>query len=71
MILTDYLEFRWYLDGELRLSASLPRPGKQQSYPLERRCGIACHAAFRQFIVADIPLKSTPKDLATRMAGLA
>ena len=25
LVLTDYLTFRWYLDGELRLVASLPR----------------------------------------------
>ena len=28
LILTDYLEFRWYVDGEKRLSARLGSPGK-------------------------------------------
>ncbi|EQD26880.1 adenine specific DNA methyltransferase, partial [mine drainage metagenome] len=28
LILTDYLEFRWYLGGDLKLTASLPRPGR-------------------------------------------
>lgn len=27
LVLTDYLEFRWYLDGELRLTAMLPNTG--------------------------------------------
>ena len=29
LILTDYLEFRWYVDGELRLSARLGTPTKE------------------------------------------
>lgn len=29
LVLTDYLEFRWYLDGQLRLTASLPRPDRR------------------------------------------
>ena len=28
LVLTDYIEFQWYLDGELKLRASLPQPDK-------------------------------------------
>lgn len=70
LILTDYLEFRWYLDGALRLTASLPRPGKDGRIRWNADAASQVAQLLRQFIVADIPLKSTPKDLATRMAGL-
>lgn len=71
LVLTDYLEFRWYIDGELRLSAALPRPGRDGR--IRWNDGDASQVAqlLTQFLQADIPLKATPKDLATRMAGLA
>jgi hypothetical protein len=28
LVLTDYFEFRWYVEGDLRLQAALPRPRK-------------------------------------------
>ncbi|MBP9954966.1 MAG: hypothetical protein KBF22_10865, partial [Ottowia sp.] len=28
LILTDYIDFRWFVDGECKLTASLLRPGK-------------------------------------------
>lgn len=71
LVLTDYLEFRWYLDGELRLTASLPRPDRNGRIRWDADAASGVAQLLRQFISADIPLKSNPKDLATRMAGLA
>jgi predicted helicase len=71
LILTDYLEFRWYIDGQLRLRAELPRPGKDGRIRWNDEAATQLARLLQQYLQADIPLKSTPKDLATRMAGLA
>lgn len=71
LILTDYLDFQWYLDGELRLKASLPRPDAKGRIRWDAAAASEVAQLLSQFLVADIPLKSTPQDLATRMAGLA
>lgn len=71
LVLTDYIEFRWYLDGELRLTASLPRPGRDGRIRHNDDAASQVGQLLAQFLLADIPLKSTPHDLATRMAGLA
>ena len=71
LVLTDYLEFRWYLDGEPRLTASLPRPDKNGRIRWDDNAASEVAQLLTQFLSADIPLKSTPQDLATRMAGLA
>lgn len=71
LVFTDYLSFRWYLDGELRLTADLPRPAASGRIRWSDDAASATVQLLDQFLLADIPLKSTPKDLATRMAGLA
>ena len=71
LVLTDYLEFRWYVEGELRLTASLPRPGKDGRIRWNEDSASQVSQLLGQFLVADIPLKSTPQELAVRMAGMA
>ncbi|MDR0458769.1 MAG: N-6 DNA methylase, partial [Burkholderiaceae bacterium] len=71
LILTDYFEFRWYLDGELRLRASLPRPDRDGRIRCNDDAASEVAQLLQQFIQADLPLKATPGDLAARMAGLA
>ena len=71
LVLTDYLEFRWYLDGELKLQAALPRPGKDGRIRWNEDKASEVLQLLGQFIQADLPLKATPKDLATRMARMA
>jgi predicted helicase len=71
LVLTDYLEFRWFLDGELRLTASLPCPDKNGRIRWNDNAASEVAQLLEQFLVADVPLKSTPHDLATRMAKLA
>ncbi len=71
LVLTDYLSFRWYLDGELRLTASLPRPDAKGRIRWNAEAASEVAQLLDQFLSADLPLKSTPHDLATRMAKLA
>ncbi|HEX5960978.1 MAG TPA: hypothetical protein VFY97_07000, partial [Rhodanobacteraceae bacterium] len=71
LVLTDYLAFRWYLDGELRLTASLPRPDRNGRIRWNDNAASEVAQLLGQFLAADVPLKATPHDLATRMAGLA
>ncbi len=70
LILTDYLEFRWFVDGECKLTASLPRPAKDGKVRWSESAASEVAQLLTQFIQADLPIKATPRDLATRMAGL-
>lgn len=71
LILTDYLEFRWFVDGEMRLTATLGQPTRDGRIRWNEDSASEVVQLLKQFLIADIPLKSTPHDLATRMAGLA
>ncbi len=71
LILTDYIEFRWYVEGECKLSASLPRPGKDGKFKWNEAAASEVAQLLAQFTQADMPVKATPHELATRMAGLA
>ena len=71
LILTDYLRFRWFRDGELRMKEvqlSRPEPGEQQ---ILRGNGSALKAMFDGFFAAEPPVVENPDELAKRMAALA
>ena len=71
LILTDYLEFRWYVEGEERGRARLgtvTRDGKV------RGTGVGSQDVsdlLGRFFAQEAPMLGTPKELAQRMAGLA
>lgn len=70
LILTDYLEFRWYVHGERRLTARLATTG-QGNRLIHDRDGIATAARlFTGFYETQVPVVGTPKELAQRMAAL-
>ncbi|MBE9235147.1 N-6 DNA methylase [Anabaena aphanizomenioides LEGE 00250] len=71
LILTDYLEFRWYVQGELRLSASLGSIYKRKTIKIDGDGIEKVEQLFRQFLLTKVPQVTTSKDLAKRMAGLA
>lgn len=71
LILTDYLDFRWYVQGELKLSASLGTIDKQKKIKVDKSGIQEVDQLFRQFLLTKVPQVTTPKDLAKRMAGLA
>ncbi len=85
LLLTDYLEFRWYVGGERRLTARLA--DTLNSPPLQggvaRSAGVV-HALkwtpaavasvaelLAQFLTAAAPIIATPRELALRLAARA
>jgi predicted helicase len=71
LILTDYLEFRWYVEGEERERARLATvtsEGKVKS----TKAGIQeVSELLERFFAQEAPMLSTAKELAQRMASLA
>lgn len=71
LILTDYLEFRWYVSGELRLTARLAKPQANGKLRAEAEGAQQLAELLQHFFAENIPVISSPKELATRMAALA
>lgn len=71
LILTDYLEFRWYVSGELRLSARLAKPQANGKLRIDAEGAQQLAELLQSFFAENIPVISSPKELATRMAALA
>lgn len=70
LVLTDYLEFRWYVDGELRQEGRLARMQAGGSLKVEKD-GIEVVAGLLQnFLAHQTEAVNTPKELAERMARL-
>ena len=70
LILTDYLEFRWYAEGSLRESARLGHKGFD-GIKLDSAGAQQVAALLDSFFTADIPSINNPGDLAKRMAAKA
>ncbi|MGH9393588.1 MAG: N-6 DNA methylase, partial [Terriglobales bacterium] len=68
LILTNYLEFRWYVEGELRLEAEL---GRQERGRLRQVDATATLALLRGFLNAPSFRIGNPEELARRLAGAA
>jgi SAM-dependent methyltransferase len=70
LILTDYLEFRWYVNGELRQSA---RAGTLigNKVRIDQAGAAEVETMLREFIKHKPQTIRRPKELATRMANLA
>jgi hypothetical protein len=71
LILTDYLEFRWYVRSEHRLTARLARPGAKGKLRIEKGGAESITQLLMAFFNAEIPTIANPKELATRMAAIA
>ncbi len=71
LILTDYLEFRWFVDGQLRDSARLGRIGKGNKI-LPDKNGIDETTELLKLFLESRPQPiTTPRDLSERAAKLA
>ncbi len=70
LILTDYLEFRWYVGGEKRLSASLASR-KERSLSLHKEGARQVEELLLSFLDHSAEAICKPQDLAKRMARLA
>lgn len=69
LILTNYLEFRWYVQGEHRLTATLgtlERGRLRHSRDGEREVA----ALLQQFVAQVAPTIGSPRELAERMAAI-
>ena len=71
LILTDYLEFRWYVSGKLRLTARLAKPQANGRLRAEADGAQQLAELLQSFFAENIPVVSSPKELAVRMAALA
>ena len=71
LILTDYLEFRWYLDGEPRASARLAMVGRDGKVKRDMQGIEAVRQLLADFLAQPPEAVGTPRDLALRMARLS
>jgi predicted helicase len=71
LILTDYLEFRWYVDGECRLSARLGTLTAESKIKRDNAGIQAVAELLSDFLTHKAEAVGTPKELALRMARLA
>jgi len=70
LILTDYLEFRWYKDGEKQQSARIAYVGDSGRLRPDRDGQAQAAAMFGSFFAQEPPIVGNPEDLAKRMAAL-
>ncbi|HEY6328251.1 MAG TPA: type ISP restriction/modification enzyme, partial [Blastocatellia bacterium] len=71
LILTDYLEFRWFVAGKHRLSARLAAVGGGNKLRTDNDAADRVAKLLASFLNTQVPVVDTPKDLATRMAAIA
>jgi len=71
IILTDYLEFRWYVDGEHRFSARLGTPTKDGKIKRDKAGVQAVVNLLNDFLAHKAEAVGTPRELAKQMARLA
>ncbi len=71
LILTDYLEFRWYVDGEKRLSARLGTVSKDGKIKRDKEGIQVVAELLASFLEHQAEKVGTPQELAKRMARLA
>ena len=69
LILTDYLEFRWYTNGEFRDSARIGHKVGQDKVAIDKYKKEDICKLFDKFLTADIPTIKKPDELARRMAA--
>ncbi len=70
LILTDYLEFRWYVDGAFRQPARLASVGKGRKLIPEKDGAEAVTQMLAEFLAHKAEPINSPKELALRMARL-
>jgi predicted helicase len=70
LILTDYLEFRWYVGGQYRLTVQLATVADGK-IKLVKNAEKSLQELFSAFLTTSTPTVNSPKELAVRMAALA
>lgn len=69
LVLTDYLEFRWFANGERRATARLGQFDGNGRWHPEAHGDDAVRQLLADFYDAEIPVVGQPADLARRMAS--
>ena len=70
LILTDYLEFRWYVNGERKRRFKIAEIGKNNRLSVDPKGAEICEQLFHDFFATETPTVGTPKELAIRLAGV-
>ncbi|CCI24384.1 type ISP restriction/modification enzyme [Microcystis aeruginosa] len=71
LIITDHLEFRWYVSGELRLSAAVATLNQKKQIKPDSQGILQVEQLFYQFSLSKVIQITTPRELAKKMAALA
>ena len=69
LILTDYLEFRWYVVGELNTSVRLASVDSKKGIVIDKASATWAAVMLNSFLKAELPSISSPPELAERMAA--
>ena len=69
LILTDYLEFRWFVNGERRATARLGRFDSADEKIIRTDSDDTVRQLLTDFFDAEVPVVGDPADLACRMAS--
>jgi len=70
-VLTDYIEFRWYVSGEVRLAARLANEGIGEKFKLADKGVDKVGELLGLFLSQEAERITTAKELAIRMGGMA
>lgn len=70
LILTDYLEFRWYVGGQYRNTVQLATITDNKIKPA-KNAAVELSELLKAFFMVSISTVNSPKELALRMAGQA
>src|SRR6266702_2428525 len=70
LILTDYLEFRWYIKGEKQMTARLATPHEGKSLTLDKTGIVTTGELLGSFLQHSAESIRKPEELAKRMARL-
>jgi hypothetical protein len=71
LILTDYLEFRWYVNGKERLRVKAAEVGKNNHLIIHEENISQTAKLLQGFFEVEVPMLFTSKDLAQRMAHMS
>lgn len=71
LVFTNYLEFRWYVQGEKRMTAILATPRVDKRLPLEKDGAGEVTQLLQGFLEHSAEAIRKPQELAKRMARLA
>ncbi len=71
LILTDYIEYRWYVAGQHRVTARLAKASQGNRWIPETDGIEQISKLLQGFMISQTPTVNNPKELATRMASIA